>query len=318
MAEEQAERAAAEIGVRFLPSAPADFDPVQASADELRTYGYPPRPDPALHPDLFALWSRAVSPSMTTIEPRFGVVPLPVVPPGPVRPGPPPFPSRSTSANWAGSVNFPDINDGVLSVAASWVVPDITGPDMKRGDICSQWVGMDGWDPPGGDQVTQDVVQAGTTQMIDDSLRQQTFAWWDWAPDPSQPIGTSLPVGPGDQVYCVVRALSATEASFYLANLTRQVCHPPFQKSPSKPENRLRGGSADWVLEWTTGTPRLANFGSVEFDNCVATTAGGSVLWAGRGQILTMVDMYNYQLATAMALSDSQIQVDYVGGGPPI
>ena len=124
-------------------------------------------------------------------------------------------------------------------------------------------------------------------------------------------------VAPGDQVYCVIRALSPTEASFYMANLTRQERTLFWQWAPDK-VNVLRGGSADWVLEWPSGTSRLANFGTVEFDQCVATTAGESVLWAGRGQILTMVDASNNTaLATAVALSDSQIQVNFVGGGPP-
>jgi hypothetical protein len=306
----------AEIGVRLFPPVPAEFDPVQASAGELRTYGYPPRPDAALHPELFEHWSRAIAPSMTTIEPRFVDVFRPPVAPGPVEPGPPPFPPRGSSSNWAGSVNFPDITDGIASVAASWVVPDITGPGSKSGDICAQWVGMDGWDPNANAPVTADVVQAGTTQTIDGSLAQQTYAWWEWVPERWYQIG-NFTVAPGDEVYCVVRALSPTEASFYLANLTRQESKLFWKPAPDK-VNVLRGESADWVLEWPSGTPRLADFGTVEFDNCVATTAGESVLWAGRGQILTMVDAtYNTVMAASMVLSDSQIQVDYAGGGPP-
>jgi hypothetical protein len=336
------EWARAEIGVRLFPPVPADFDPVQASADELRAYGYPPRPDAALHRELYEHWSQAISPSMTTIEPRFvDALRPPVAPPGPIQPGPPPFMPHATSSNWAGSVNFPDLNDGVVSVAASWVVPDITGPGSSSGDTCAQWVGMDGWGPDGTAPVSADIVQAGTTQTIDDSLAQQTFAWWEWVPRKSYQI-ENFTVAPGDQMFCVIRALSPTEASFFLVNMTSKERTLFWQSAPDLADvlaeeylsawpllseeirlifqsgtvYTLSGASADWVLEWPGVAPRLANFGTVEFDQCVATTAAESVLWAGRGQILTMVDAHNIELAAATAPTDSRIRVTFTGGGP--
>ncbi len=64
-----------ELGVRLYPSPPRGFDPVRAGDRELLEYGFPSRPDAVSQPAAYAMWSRVTSPSITRIEPVFGVPP---------------------------------------------------------------------------------------------------------------------------------------------------------------------------------------------------------------------------------------------------
>ena len=53
------------------PLPPDGFDPRAASALELRRYGLPPRPDPAVRPELAAVWDEVFSRTLRYITPVF-------------------------------------------------------------------------------------------------------------------------------------------------------------------------------------------------------------------------------------------------------
>ncbi len=65
----------APAGIRTHPAPPGGFDPRAASALELRRYGLPQRPDPAVRPDLAARWDAVFSRQLRYITPEFTPVP---------------------------------------------------------------------------------------------------------------------------------------------------------------------------------------------------------------------------------------------------
>ena len=61
--------------IRTYPLPPATFEPRAASPHELRRYGLPQRPDPAIRPQLTARWDEVFSHKLTYITlhlPAFG------------------------------------------------------------------------------------------------------------------------------------------------------------------------------------------------------------------------------------------------------
>src|ERR1700722_6261620 len=60
---------------RPIPAPPAGFDPRAASGLELRRYGLPRRPDPAVRPDLAGRWDAVFSRPLRYITPEFTPVP---------------------------------------------------------------------------------------------------------------------------------------------------------------------------------------------------------------------------------------------------
>jgi hypothetical protein len=57
--------------IRTHPLPPATFEPRAASPHELRRYGLPQRPDPAIRPQLTARWDEVFSRKLTYITPTF-------------------------------------------------------------------------------------------------------------------------------------------------------------------------------------------------------------------------------------------------------
>jgi hypothetical protein len=335
-----------ELGVRLFEHTLAGFDPLSASAAELREHGRPARPDPQLQPARYARWLRIVS--GTFIQPKFATLPATVrttlakeqVVGSPF----PPPPYQATSLNWSGSVVFAPPDDPLAFVSGEWTVPHIVTPhggekpaEIPGGALaiaygCATWIGIDG-------DRSDDVLQAGTTQLIVTTTAfgvtkttVTTWAWWEWYPKLPVPI-PNLPVSPGDVVYCEIEAISPTEAAFYLSNMTTGISTSFIKDAIGTTE--LVGSSAEWILEKTAAVKvkvdiaeglvsldetvllqlNLPRFGSVFFDSDGgARTQSGARLLPGNGELIAMHDAQHHIVTTPYALGDTAIRIDY---GPP-
>ena len=308
-----------EVRVRLFRPAPEGFNPIDASDSELLLYGYPARPDAQRHPELHQGWRRVMSRSISRIEPQFAA--LPMVRGEPISPGTVPVPPIGTSANWAGSVAVPlNAGDPVASVAGWWTVPDViaTAASDDTLYLCATWIGIDGWQP--GESVPpSELLQAGTSQAAvwppGFGQLKGAAAWWEWVPD--DPVGiTNLGVSLGDVMYCAIRA-SETEASIYMANQTTGV-FTSFGVA-ARPGTQLAGYSAEWILEvpiatWHGQPIELPEYAIVYFDGCVAHTRSATVLYAGQGELVSMVNASNDQVSIPSAATDTLIRVSWEGG----
>jgi hypothetical protein len=307
-----------ELGVRLFEPAPEGFDPIKASARELRRYGYPARPDAELHPRRYERWKQMVSRSISLIQPEFAVLPIP--PGGPKNPGPEPHPDSSTSANWGGVVAFPpNFDDPVTDVLGSWTVPHVIAPEPYSGAyVCSTWIGIDGWE-------SSALLQAGTQQILWPSP--DYSAWWQWVPaNPNAPSAsagiTNVPVSPGDVMFCEIDAGSqtgATEATIHLTNGTTGVMTSFIVHAPAGTE--VLGGSAEWIVEMPldtfNGLPvKLPEYTFVYFDNCLAFARSGRGFHANPGELVTMVSALNAPMSTPNILTDDLVRIDWHSGIP--
>jgi hypothetical protein len=131
------------------------------------------------------------------------------------------------SQNWSG---YADNQDTYNSVAASWTQPTVNcnaggggaagifngllggdglGNLLGPGSSASSfWVGLDGYSSNSVEQLGADSDCNGKTPTY--------YAWWEMFPNPSQPLSSSYPVHPGDQMTAWV-ASNGSGTDFYLA-----------------------------------------------------------------------------------------------------
>jgi hypothetical protein len=303
-----------DLGVQLFTPAPEGFDPITASAEELRRYGYPDRPDRQLYPQLHARWEQMMSAPISVTAPQF-VVPRP---PGPVpvgtQQGTSPYPPAAASANWSGSVMYPADQDGVAVVAGQWTVPPAAEPQIGQPPYaCATWVGIDGYSRDPASFLPGDLVQAGTTQQPG----RQPFAWWWWMPenDPAAPKTrpfpiSNFPVSTGDVIHCILRVDNPGQVSFFLLNRTRQVLKSFFKSAPTA-GSQVDGGVADWILELPGGAGSIPDYGCVTFEGCYALTAQNRLISPGTGELLTLTDTTGYPVSVPQVVDDYTIQVCY-------
>jgi hypothetical protein len=159
------------------------------------------------------------------------------------------------------------------SALGSWRVPSVAEPDYAAGAgggwHSSSWVGIDGAG------TSNDVLQAGVEQQVDDDGTAKYFAWYEWyAPevDDSPPYRdeveiTNMPVQPGDLMFCSVQYLDYQAGSIFLMNQTRGVYATLTLAPPHGAD--FRGDTAEWIME----TPEIGDvnaalpaFAEVVFD----------------------------------------------------
>src|ERR1700722_11492322 len=167
---------------RARPVPPRGFDPRAASPLELRRYGLPPRPDPAVRPELAAVWDKVFSRELSYITPVFQ--PVQELVPGITRADRPRPDANGTNATWSGTVTHAPTGE-----AFEWVFGQWNGSDLEPGGegpgscFAATWIGIDG---------VTDVTQIGTMQVASRASKgrptMSCFAWHEWwsafAPSP--------------------------------------------------------------------------------------------------------------------------------------
>jgi len=205
------------------------------------------------------------------------------------------------SQNWAGWASYAGLaglaqNGAVSYVKGEWVVPAVACGSADADS--SVWVGIDGL-------YNQAVEQVGTEQSCTGGVASYA-AWWETYPAPK--TGTTLAVRPGDTIRGEVTYAGSGKFTLAVTNLTTGASFKTTQ-SASGPRQ-----SAEWVVEapYNNGILPLANFGTVSFDNAVATINGQTKPVASSGllsvlntQGATMASLQNLSLVKATATNPS-------------
>lgn len=296
------------LGVRLFKRAPKGFNPIKARARELLAYGYPARPDANLRPQLHKVWTEMVSRPIRLIDPKFAMM-------RDKGQGQRPTYALPSGLGWCGSIARPangPKGDSVSFVSGQWTVPHIVAPG--QGDcICACWVGIDG-----GNEDSNDILQAGTTQMLVNRLgfppEYVSFAWFEWYP--ALPVSIiNFPVSPGDTMYCAICANSPTEAVIRLVNVTTGVATVFIKTAPDKIQ--LIGDTVEWILEAPIdANMALGKYGDVYFDSCIAGTKSGQLLFAGSGALIPMYDVNGAVISNASHETEQLIRIQYSNPSP--
>lgn len=242
---------------------PAGFDPLHASADDLKRYGYPRRPDPLDEPRAHAMWVTAFRRyrNLTLIVPEFQSMPDRYH--GPVRrtgKGTEHL-LNATSSNWSGSVAFVGGGDSFVYIVGRWTVPHVYPvPGVAGTQFSSAWLGLDG------DGGSDDVMQAGTESDSDGTCR----AWFEWAPD-SEHVISNLPVAFGDAMFLLLCNTGPSSAYALFANITSSTGVSFTFTAPMG--TTLTGNCAEAIVERPSvgGTlAELPRYGFVDFNDVAA------------------------------------------------
>jgi hypothetical protein len=296
--------------IRLHPLPPDGFNPRAVSPLELRHYGLPQRPDPAIRPQLAARWDEIFSRKLTYITPTFRS--MRELLPGIERQRP----LRQdlvtvTNANWSGAVVHATSSETFTWVLGQWNVPDVTPPAGGQGSWYSfAWIGIDG---------VTDVTQIGTVQSVSadasGSLSKYCYAVYEWWPNSWQAI-TNLPVSFGDTMLGLICLDSPTEAFFNLLNLTSGI-HAGFVFTAPAGTASLEN-QAEWVLERPSiggVNPPLPNFGEIYFDSAMGGHGLDFVAEAGTDTAINMVEN-GVTVATTTIETPTLIKIAYTGASP--
>jgi hypothetical protein len=286
---------------------PDAFNPRTASPLELRRYGLPQRPDPAIRPELAALWDQIFSRKLTYIVPTFR--PMKEQLPGIERRGRPRQDVVTvTHPYWSGAVVHATAGETFTWVLGQWNVPDVAPPAKGQGSWYSfAWIGIDGY---------SDVTQIGTIQSVsvdaNGNLSKDCYAVYEWYPQFWQAI-TNFPVGFGDTMLGLICLLSPTEADFSLLNVTRGIRAGFTFTAPAGTvslENQ-----AEWILEHpgvTDASPQLPNFGEIYFDSAMGGHGLDFLADGGTDTAINMVEN-GTTVATTAVETPTLIKIAYTG-----
>jgi Peptidase A4 family len=259
-----------------------DFDPLNASDEDLAYNGFPPRPDQVASPKAYASWVKAIDASKTRIQPvlkqsdHFS---------GPAQVKKNGSANQNAGAldsyNWSGYLNLSGSSsygkESFYYVYADFLVPVARQPfNVCTGgwDYSVSWVGIDGWNSP-------DVLQAGfeADAYCDGSTTATYYSpWYEWFPNSWTNI-TNLSIAPGDEYFVEVWSTSSTQGYAYLVNEnTDQAVEIGF-KAPSG--TTLKGNSAEWIVERpgiNGSLSTLTNYVDDPFWDAYAVTFSDSVI----------------------------------------
>jgi hypothetical protein len=242
-------------GVYDVPPPTPGFDPRTATAEECRRAGIFWRRSVAnRNPIARALWESATARRYTPVDESVGPPPNLNLPHRRLR-----LPDEGgDDTTWAGPVVAAGNWTGVI---ASWVVPTLSKPPQPpttnsagfTGWWMSTWVGLDGYQPLG----SNDILQIGIYQNIDTKGNASAWGWYEWwlaNPPPNAPkyvnaqlLPSSFTVAPGNTLIACVAYISSTAGSVTLLNQSNgnfyhKVLAPP-------PTADFNGSSAEWILE---------------------------------------------------------------------
>jgi hypothetical protein len=286
---------------------PKGFDPRTASARELRRYGLPQRPDPAIHPQLTARWDEIFSRKITHITPSFR--PLGELLPG-VKPRGRARRDLVTVPNstWSGAVVHAAGSQTFTWVLGQWNVPDVAPAAGGNGSQYTfAFIGIDG---------NTDVTQIGTIQSVSTAanggVTKSCYAVYEWFPNSWSAI-TNLPVSFGDTMIGLICLDSPTEAFFSLLNVTSGV-HAGFVFDAPAGTASLEN-QAEWILERpeVSGVnPPMPNFGEIYFDSAMGGHGLDFLADGGTDTAINMV-VNGSTVATTTVETPTLIKIAFTG-----
>lgn len=258
---------------------PAGFDPVTAPADELATYGIPPKP-PATDPTGLSQWTAAVS-RMSWVTPPARLVAIANATFGP--------PLSTSDDVWAGYLDY-EPSSYFHYTYMQFVQPSELASRCDPNDAAGIWTGLGGWD-------NNDFGQDGTYMGAGLPLGQYQ-AWYETDLGPI--YGINLFATPGWNFLLQTSYVNGSYRYNFYNSYTGQ--NAVYYVGDS----RFYGDAADYIIERPTvnGNPtNLSNFGTLTVDDALITSSYQPI---GNypNYKLNMVNIAdNYTLAATSALS---------------
>jgi hypothetical protein len=274
-------------GVYAFTQPPANFDPKTASAQELASWGYPPRPAASEGADAEARWLEEVNPALQRSVPELVKRPnsfnrpisgFKVISKGLNS-------TASTSTNWSGYALVTKSGGSPLyKVSGHWTVPTVKqAPGTCSGawDYSSQWVGIDGFS-------NKDLLQAGSAADVYCDVigenEAEYFPWLEWLPESelviykSASTDTLYPFAPGDYLLVTVWATdfsggSSTTGNLSYADVTQGWTLSLTFTASSVGGTEVVGKSAEWIMERTEVNGALATLPDYTADPWNGATA---------------------------------------------
>jgi len=197
-------------GIRSYPAPPSNFKVLEASDEELATYGFPPRPDKTQHPEAYEHWSRAMLLARNRMT--GDLKPHPEVKAGPAILGNRPpkqlstaGPTQYESSNWSGVANGNALTKWNTKTSFSAIYSQFNVPVVHQAwDVCDggtdwevSWNGIDGTS-----SFNDTVLQGGSSSQAycaNNKPTQTYYAWVEWWP--SYSIEEVFAVNPGDDMF---------------------------------------------------------------------------------------------------------------------
>lgn len=186
----------------------------------------------------------------------------------------------------------------------------------------SIWTGIDGWFS----DATNDIMQTGIDGgcLTEPSFTIANYgAWYEFFPAASV-YYSNLGVGQFDTISAVVQTGSFLEPGFFypgawfLVTLTRTsvgsgTVTTGSVKVPIDINTGIAGNSAEWIVERQTvsgipNPPELADYGSMEMSNCMATMQGSDQIIQPDTQNSILITMTSDGTTTGAALSSPSFQ----------
>ncbi|KAI9825140.1 MAG: hypothetical protein M1819_000598 [Sarea resinae] len=214
----------------------------------------------------------------------------------------------SYSSNWAGAVyTSPPSGQTFNGVSGSFNVPSPkAGSGSESSWSSSAWVGIDG------DTYGDAILQSGVDFTVDSSGDVSYDAWYEWYPDGAYDFD-GISFSAGDEVSVTITASSSSAGKVVLENTSTGTTVTKSLTAPSS-SNDLGGQNAEWIVEdydENGSAVPLANFGTVTFTDCKATTSEQTLDASGAG-IIEMEDSNGNVITDVSIPSDSEVKVTYV------
>ena len=295
------------LDIRTFPLPPEGFDPLAATAEELRQHGFPRRPDPQQLPHEAAKWVTKFRDyqKFTHITPEFTELSHHRSAPNRRTEKGTEGMANATSYNWSGSVLFIGGQEHFTWIYGSWTVPHVyPTPGAGGTEYGVEWLGIDG-------DGSDDVMQAGTYGDTNGTY----YAWFEWFPYSWVQI-SNFPVSPGDVVYLLLCADGSNNAMAWMQNLTSRVYTSFAFSAPAG--TALVGNCAEAVVERpgiNGSLAELPRYGEVFFDDVTAYSNLENGYPIGLGTPISMLaDDGVTVISTPVFEADTDsIKVSYVG-----
>jgi hypothetical protein len=205
------------------------------------------------------------------------------------------LPARVT--HWSGylvSKNIQNLSEGVSSISASWVVPEVKA--SVNDTFSSIWIGVGGYGE-------KSLIQTGTEQHCEDG-KIEYFAWYELLPDYIVRI-TEFDIQPGDAVSASIRLVNDNK-NIWAITFDNYASGQHFEKTDITYYSSR--ASAEWVVERPLvkqSFSTLANFGNATLSRCTATING---VTGSTGNFtytpVIMVDSTDKELTSLSSLSN--------------
>ncbi|MBL0386546.1 hypothetical protein JJB07_07780 [Tumebacillus sp. ITR2] len=230
---------------------PKGFDPLTATEQELRQYGFPPKPKDSTE---LKVWEDHMKQAKEFVFPNLSVEPL-----------------KKTAAYydsniWSGYIASAGYDGWYSKVAGGWTVPTVTSSTQDSDAAC--WVGLGG-------QQSRLLIQAGTISEATthwlSSTTSTNYAFWEMLPSyPSVQKITGLPVSPGQLIYTHINYVS-NGAEFYVQNQSTGQYTSFVMGNAAQ---NYDGNTAEWIMERTTSNKTATALANFSYNNYNSSFAG--------------------------------------------